>query len=220
MHVVIFGGHGQVALRLARRLVAGGHRVTGLVRNPDHVAEVRATGATAAVCDLEAAGVDEAAGHLRDAGAVVFAAGAGPGSGARRKDTVDRAGAVLAAQAAERAGVRRFVQISAMGVDGAPPPDAGEVFTAYLQAKAAAEEDLRDRDLDWTVLRPGRLTDDPGTGHVRLDAPPVGRADISRDDVAAVVAELVTASEGIGQTLEVVAGDVPVEEAVETLDTT
>lgn len=214
MHVVVIGGHGQIALRLERLLVSGGHLVTALVRNPDHGDDVRAAGAQVVVCDLEQATAEEVAAHLGDADAVVFAAGAGPGSGAARKDTVDRAGSMLAAEAAERAGTRRFVQISAMGTDAEAPSGTSEVFAAYLQAKAAAEADLRRRDLDWTVLRPGRLTNDPGSGHVRLGPPPLGRGDVSRDDVAGVAAVLATGSRGIGQTLDLVEGDVPIDEAV------
>ncbi|MFI7024784.1 NAD(P)-binding oxidoreductase [Micromonospora sp. NPDC049900] len=153
------------------------------------------------------------AAHLTDADAVVFAAGAGPGSGTARKDTVDRAAAALLADAARTAGVRRYLLVSSMGVDGDPPPDTDEVFVAYLRAKKAAEDDLTRRDLDWTVLRPGRLTDDPPTGHVTLDryAP---RGPISRADVAAVLAALLDTPATAGLTLETVAGPTPITAAV------
>ncbi len=154
---------------------------------------------------------------LSGADAAVFAAGAGPGSGVARKDTVDRAAAVLFAEAAERAGVRRFVQISSMGAGDEVTPEVeakvGEVFAAYLRAKAAAERDLRARDLDWTILRPGRLTDEPGTGMVRL-ADEVPRADVPRDDVAEVVRLLVADTTTYGRTLELTSGDTPVAEAL------
>lgn len=218
MHVVVIGGHGQIALRTQELLTAAGHSGVGVVRNPDHRDDVQATGVKAAVCDLEAATVEDLAPHLRDADAVVFAAGAGPGSGAARKDTVDRAGSVLATDAAERAGVKRFLQISAMGTSTEPPSGTNEVFAAYLRAKTAAEDDLRSRDLDWTVLRPGRLTDGPGTGHVHLAPPPVPRRDVPREDVAAVVAALVIEASGIRRTLELVAGETPVIDAVHVLD--
>jgi uncharacterized protein YbjT (DUF2867 family) len=217
VRVIVAGGHGQVALRLQRLLTADGHAVGGIVRNPDHVGDVRATGADAVVCDLENTTLDQVAGLLEGVDALVFAAGAGPGSGAARKDTVDHAAAVLVADAAERAGARRFVQVSSMGAGSPPPPGTDDVFAAYLRAKAAAEADLRNRDLDWTILRPGRLTNDPGTGRVRLAPPPLRPGEVSRDEVAAVVAALVVGLRGIGQTLELVGGDTPIAEAVTQL---
>jgi len=216
MRVVIAGGHGQVARRLERLLVTAGHTAVGIVRNPDHVGDVQAAGAEALFCDLEATDLDAVAAHLEDADAVVFAAGAGPGSGIPRKQTVDRDTSVLMADAAERAGVSRFVQISSMGAGAPPRPGTDETFAAYLRAKTEAEEDLRRRDLDWTVLRPGGLTDAPGTGRVRL-ASSVPRGQISRDDVAAVIVGLLSHARGIGQTLELVAGDTPIERALEQL---
>jgi uncharacterized protein YbjT (DUF2867 family) len=217
VRVIVAGGHGQIALRLQRLLSATGHTVLGIVRNPDHVDDVRATGADAVVCDLEHATLDQVAGLLDGADAVVFAAGAGPGSGAARKETVDRAAAVLAADAAERAGVRRFVQISSMGAGSPPPPGTDDAFAAYLRAKTAAEDDLHTRDLDWTVLRPGRLTNEPGTGRVRLGPPPLARGAVSRDDVAAVIATLLVDGRGIGHTLELVHGDTPIADATSQL---
>src|SRR4051794_27096659 len=189
MRVVIAGGHGKIALELERLIAARGDSATALVRNPDHFTDVWAAGAVPVHCDLEAAEVAAVAEYLTGADAAVFAAGAGPGSGPERKDTVDRAAAALFAAAAEQAGVRRFVQISSMGVDKADDPSVSPEFAVYLKAKAAAEEDLRARDLDWTILRPGALTDDPATGRVEL-AEAVGRGSIPRKDVAAVVLAL------------------------------
>ena len=168
VRVVIAGGHGQIALRLTAQLAGRGDVVTGVVRNPDHRADVENAGGTAVVLDLETATVDDLAAQLTGADAVVFAAGAGPNSGVPRKDTVDRAAAVLLADAAQQAGVRRYLLVSAMGVDDEPAPDSGEVWVAYLRAKRAAEEAVRATELDWTILRPGRLTDDPGVGRVLL----------------------------------------------------
>ncbi|MFC6886361.1 NAD(P)H-binding protein [Actinomadura yumaensis] len=217
MNVVIAGGHGQIALRLARLLSARGDAATGLIRNPDHAADLREAGAEPAVCDLERATLDEVTGLLRGADAVVFAAGAGPGSGAARKDTVDRAASVLLADAAERAGVRPFAQVSAMGAGQPPRAGTDEVWAAYIRAKGEAEDDLRARDgLDWVILRPGRLTDDPGTGRVTLAEPPIGRGEITRDDVAAVLAALLDARVS-GRTLDLLNGDTPVPEAVASL---
>lgn len=203
MRVVIAGGHGQIALLLSRFLVERGDVPVGIVRNPSHVDDLKALGADAAVLDLERAGVDEVAEVLRGADATVFAAGAGPGSGAARKETVDHAAAVLVAQAAEVAGVRRFIQISAMGLDRADDPGMEPVFAAYLRAKDAAERDLRARDLDWTILRPGRLTNDPATGKVNV-AESVPRGAVSRADVAAATLSILDDPATIGKTLEVV----------------
>ncbi|GAA2720594.1 SDR family oxidoreductase [Cellulomonas aerilata] len=213
MRIVIAGGHGKIALRLARLLSGAGHGAVGLVRNPDHVPDVRAAGGEAVVLDLESATADELAAHLTGADAVVFAAGAGPGSGAARKDTVDRGAAVLLAEAAALAGVRRYLLVSSMGAGAEPPAGTDDVFATYLRAKTAAEEDLRARDLDWTIVRPGGLTDDPGTGRVRLE-PQVARGQVPRDDVAAVLAALLGEPASAGLVLELVSGDLPVDEAV------
>jgi uncharacterized protein YbjT (DUF2867 family) len=196
-------------------LAARGDEVIGIIRNPVQAADLAQQGATALVLDLEKADVDTLARELAGADAAVFAAGAGPGSGAARKDTVDRAAAELLVAAAETAGVRRYLLISSMGASDAPPAGTDEVFAAYLRAKAASENALRESDLDWTILRPGRLTDEPGTGMVRL-ARTVRRGSVSRDDVAAVLVALLDEPRAIGQTLEVVAGEVPVAKAVVT----
>lgn len=213
MRVVIAGGHGKIALLLERLLADRGDEVVGLVRNPAHVDDVAAAGARAVVCDLEAATVDEVAAHLAGADAVVFAAGAGPGSGIPRKDTVDRGAAVLLADAATAAGVRRYVQISSINADAAPATETDDVFGSYLRAKKAAEDDLRARPLDWTILRPGRLTDDPPAGTVRL-APKVDSGAVTRADVAAVLVALLDTPASVGAVLELVGGDTPVDEAV------
>ncbi|WP_329520077.1 NAD(P)H-binding protein [Spirillospora sp. NBC_01491] len=217
MNVVIAGGHGQIALRLARLLAARGDTVLSLIRNPDHAGDVRAAGAGPVVCDLEQAGLDEVAAEVTGAEAIVFAAGAGPGSGAGRKDSVDRAASVLVADAAERAGVRRLLQVSAMGAGEPPRAGTDEVWAAYVRAKGAAEEDLRARDLDWLILRPGRLTDDPGTGRVRLAEPPIGRGEVTRDDVAAVIVALLDAPGARHRTLDLINGGTPIADAVAVL---
>ncbi|MDI3419631.1 SDR family oxidoreductase [Streptomyces luteolus] len=212
MRIVIAGGHGQIALRLERLLAARGYEVAGLIRNPGQGDDLREAGAEPVLCDLESASVEEVAAHLQGAGAAVFAAGAGPGSGVGRKDTVDRGAAVLFAEAAERAGVRRYVVVSSMGAD--PGHKGDEVFDAYLRAKGEADAYVRGRDaLDWTILKPGMLTNDAGTGQVRLEAS-TGRGPIPRDDVAAVLAELVDTPGTVGLTLELVSGPTPVTVAV------
>ena len=213
MRTVIAGGHGQIALRLERLLAARGDSAAGLIRNPAQADDLRAAGAEPVVLDLESASVDQVAAVLLGADAAVFAAGAGPGSGVARKLTVDRDAAVLLADAAERAGVRRFLVVSSMGAD-AQSSYADETFRAYLQAKGAADDAIRARDgLDWTVLRPGGLINDAGTGRVRL-APSTGRGSVPRDDVAAVLMALLDAPGTAGATLELVSGDASIDEAV------
>ena len=217
MRVVIAGGHGKIALLLERLLAERGDQGVGLIRNPAQAGDLQKAGAEAAVCDLETASADEVAVLLSGADAVVFAAGAGPGSGAARKDTVDRAASVLLAEAAARAGVRRFVQVSSMGAGQPPEPGGDEVWAAYITAKTAAEDDLRSRDLDWTILRPGGLTDAAPTGRVRLTPPPVPPGTISRADVAAVIAALLAEPGTRHQTLELVSGDTPIAAAVRSI---
>jgi uncharacterized protein YbjT (DUF2867 family) len=217
MRVVIAGGHGKIGLLLEQLLAQRGDQAVGLIRNPAQAGEVSGTGAVAAVCDLETASAEEVAALLDGADAAVFAAGAGPGSGVPRKDSVDRGASVLLAEAAGRAGVRRFVQVSSMGAGQPPPEGTDAVFAAYLTAKTAAEDDLRARDLDWTILRPGGLTDDPGTGRVRLAAPPVPRGQVPRADVAAVIVALLDDPATAGQTLELIGGDTPIADAVHQL---
>jgi uncharacterized protein YbjT (DUF2867 family) len=214
MKVVIAGGHGKIALGLTRLLAGRGDVVIGLVRDPAQVGDVAGSGGQGVVCDLEYAGIDALTPRLTGADAAVFAADAGPGSGEARKDSVDRGAAVLLAEAAEAAGVRRLVQISTMGAGATPDPDAGQVWAAYIRAKTAAEEDLRARPLDWTILRPGRLTDEPPTGLVRLGEPPVERGRVPRGDVAAVIAALLDTPRTRHRTLELVGGDTPVPRAV------
>ncbi len=217
MRVVIAGGHGKVALALERLLAGRGDQAVGLIRNPAQAADVQQAGAEAVVCDLEAASADDVAIVLSGADAVVFAAGAGPGSGIPRKDSVNRAASVLMADAAQQAGVRRFVQVSSMGAGSPPQAGRDEVWAAYITAKTAAEADLRSRDLDWTILRPGHLADDPAAGRVRLAAPPVPAGAVSRADVAAVIAALLHEPGTSHQTLELVGGDTPVAEAVHSI---
>jgi uncharacterized protein YbjT (DUF2867 family) len=215
MDVVIAGGHGKIALRLAPLLQARGDRVRALIRNPGHAGDVRAAGAEPVVCDLEHAGEDEVAQAIAGADAVVFAAGAGPGSGPERKWTMDHGGAVKLAAAARAAGATRYVMVSSMGADPeADDSDGG--FGVYLKAKGRADADVLASGLDVTIVRPGGLTDDPGTGRVRL-APSVPRGRVPRDDVAAVLAAVLEAPSTVGVTVELVGGETPVAEAVAAL---
>lgn len=218
MRIVIAGAHGQIARIAARLLVADGNDVAGLIRNPDHIPDLEQDGVAPVVIDLENSTTEDVVQVLTGADVAVFAAGAGPGSGIERKDSVDRGAAVLLAAAAEEAGVPRLVQISSSGVesvrDGARPEGLEEVMHAYLTAKLAAEEDLRARQaLDWTILRPGRLTDEPAGGLVEL-SPGAENGEIPRADVAAVLAELVRTGNGARQVLGLISGSTPITEAV------
>jgi nucleoside-diphosphate-sugar epimerase len=218
MRIVIAGGHGKIALILERLLSQRGDSAVGLIRNPDHAGDLEAAGAEPVVVDLENCSVDEVATHLQSADAVVFAAGAGPGSGAARKDTVDRAAAILLADAAEAARVRRYVMISAIAADAEAPDEAGDpVFVAYLRAKGAADDNVRARKaLDSTIVRPGHLTDESGTGLVTI-AHETGHGNIPREDVAAVLLAVLDTPSTAGQTFEVISGDTPIKDAVASL---
>jgi nucleoside-diphosphate-sugar epimerase len=233
MRTVIAGGHGQVGRRLARTLVERGDDVVAFVRSAAQITDLTELGAHVALVDLEQDDAVAVSFELEGADAVVFTAGSGPDSGAERKDTVDRAGAAVLADAAERAGVGKYVLVSSRGVEaahsGQRPDGVDDVLWAYLRAKAAAEDDLRRRSLlQWTVVRPGRLTDEPGVGLVAL-APvddegqrPRGkrrkaggdREEVSRDDVALVVAALLHEPRSAGMVLDLVGGDRPVDEAL------
>jgi uncharacterized protein YbjT (DUF2867 family) len=214
MRVAIAGGHGQIALRLETLLKQQGDEPVALIRNPDHADDVRGAGAEPAVVDLEHASVDEVAQAIEGSDAVVFAAGAGPGSGPERKDTMDYGGAVKLIDAAKQAGIRRYVIVSSMGADADAAGD--DTFAVYLRAKGRADDAVRASGLDWTVIRPGGLTNDPGTGRVNL-AEGAPRGQVSRDDVAAVLAATLTAENTIGTTADLIGGDAPVAEAVQAL---
>lgn len=212
--IAIAGGHGSIALLLTRLLSDRGTAVRSLVRNPDHEADIRALGGTMTLVDLEDASAEELARSLADCDAVVFAAGAGPGSGAARKETVDYGGAVKLKDACGVADVNRYVMISAMGTDD--PPDGDDVFDVYLQAKARADAELMDSDLAWTIVRPGRLTDDPPTGRVAVRRH-VDRGEIARGDVAEVIAQVLEREDMAGQMFEVVAGESSIADALDRL---
>jgi nucleoside-diphosphate-sugar epimerase len=212
MNVAIAGAHGRVAMCLTGLLVQGGDTVTGLIRNPNHADDVRRQGAAPVVCDLEQATVDEVAAAIAGADAAVFAAGAGPGSGAERKLSMDRDGAIKLLAAARAVDAQRFLIISSVGVE--KPPSDEDVFGVYLRAKAEADEAVRASDREWTIVRPGPLTDDPGTGRVRLDSEPF-RGRVARDDVADVIAHLLPESRASRRVLYVSGGGAPVEQALE-----
>ncbi|MET0558584.1 MAG: NAD(P)H-binding protein [Solirubrobacterales bacterium] len=213
MDVAIAGGHGNVARRLTRLLTARGDRVRGLIRNPAHADDLRADGGEPVICDLEAASVDEIAAAIAAADAVVFAAGAGPGSGAERKWSMDRDGAIKLLEAAVSAGADRYLMISSIGAED--PPDDDGAFSIYLRAKAEADRALMDSDRVWTIARPTFLTDDPGGGRVEIGREPV-KGEVSRDDVAAVLAAVQHEPRTARRILYIRSGERPVEQALET----
>ncbi|OBK98432.1 NAD-dependent dehydratase [Mycobacterium asiaticum] len=209
-HIIIIGGHGKVTLHLARILHERGDRVSSVFRNPDHSADVAATGAEPVTADIEQLGTDELADLVAGHDVVVFSAGAGGGNPARTY-AVDRDAAIRVIDAAERAGVRRFVMVSYFGAGpnhGVPKDDS---FFAYAEAKAAADEHLRASGLDWTVLGPGRLTMEPSTGRIAIGE---AKGSVSREDVALVAAAVVADDAAIGRTIEFNNGDVPIAEAL------
>jgi uncharacterized protein YbjT (DUF2867 family) len=213
MDILVVGGHGKIALRLLRLLAARGHRARGLIRKPEQAADLQAVGAVPVLGDLEVEPSLEP--YVKGADAVMFAAGAGPGSGPERKRTVDLGGAVKLTDAAVALGVPRYVMISSIGADR--PEAATGSMRAYLEAKAEADRYLVASALDHTIVRPGMLTDDPGTGRVRLSTELGGQGQVPRDDVAAVLAEVLEAPNTIGIIAELFTGDVPVAEAVRSL---
>lgn len=216
MRVVIAGGHGKIALILERLLAQRGDSVAGFIRNPAQAADLEAVGAEPLIVDLEQASVDEVAKHLDGADAVVFAAGAGPGSGAARKETVDRDAAILLADAAEAAKVTRYVMVSSTGADADVPDTRDPVFTAYLRAKGMADDNVRARTaLQSTIVRPGHLTNDPGTGRVQI-ADQTLSGSVPRQDVAAVLLAVLDSPGTVGQTFQLISGNAPIAEAVTT----
>jgi len=209
LDVAIAGGHGQIALRLGKLLSARGDRVRGLIRNPDHAEDLRAAGVEPVVVDLEQADVSQVAAAVVGADAVVFAAGAGPGSGEARKETMDRDGAVKLIEAAKANGIERYVIVSSRGADAHAQ---GDGFNAYLRAKGEADEAVRASGLAWTIVRPGALTNKPGTGRVSTAS---GDGEISRDDVAATLVAVLDEPATAGRTFLLIGGETPIVEAIQ-----
>jgi nucleoside-diphosphate-sugar epimerase len=210
--VVVGGGHGKIALRLLRLLAERGDRGRGLIRNPDHASDLEAAGAEPVLCDLERE--DDVAAFVAGADALVFAAGAGPGSGPARKQTVDLGGAVKLIEAARANGIPRFVIVSSIGVDR--PERWSDEMRPYYEAKAEADRQVKASGLDWTIVRPGRLTDAPGTGRIQAGTD-IGYGNVTRDDVAATLAAVLGADNTIGKAFVLLEGETPVEEAVRSL---
>jgi uncharacterized protein YbjT (DUF2867 family) len=212
MIVLVAGANGKTARSLVRMLVEEDHKVRGLVRKEEQLSEVEQDGAEPVLVDLEEEVEGDVGRAVEGCDAIVFAAGAGPGSGAARKETMDYGGALKLIEAAERHGVRRYLMLSAMGA--ADPESGSEEMRPYLSAKARADERLQSSGLDYTIIRPGSLTNEPGTG--RIDAAPsLGRrGEISREDVAAIFAATLEAENTFGKTFEALSGDTPIREAI------
>ena len=213
MRIAIVGGHGKVALHLHPILAAAGHTPLALVRSESYRDELESLGAEVGLLDIENQDADGFAAAFAGCDAVVFAAGGGPDGNIVRKRTVDLEGSTKSIAGAKTAGIKRFVQVSAIGVDEPVPADAGEVWKAYVEAKRDADVALRDSDLEWTILRPGGLTDEPGTGRVKL-APKLDRHTIPRADVAAVIAAVIDDAATVGKQWELVSGDASIDEAI------
>lgn len=216
MKVLVAGANGQTARQLVRMLVEDGHEVRGLIRKEEQVSNVESDGAEAALADLEQ---DEADGRIGEAvegcDAIIFAAGAGPGSGNERKETMDRDGAIKFIEAAKQHGTRRYLMLSTMGADD--PDSRDEKMQPYMKAKGEADQSLRDSGLDYTVIRPGKLTDDAGTGNIAA-AESLGRYDeITREDVARTFAAALETENTYGKTIEILAGDTAIKEAIQSV---
>ncbi len=213
MDITIAGGHGSIAMLMHPMLRKRGHSVRGIIRKEEQAGDLEEVGAEPVVCDIEE--TDDISNAVGDVDAVVFAAGAGPGSGAERKWTVDRDGAIKLIEAAKKNNIDRYVMISAMGLDN---PRGNEVFRAYLQAKAEADEALRNSGLAYTIIKPGRLTDEDGTGKVELGVD-LQKGEIPREDVAGVLTEILETPETAGLQLDLVSGDTPIPKAVKEVVT-
>jgi uncharacterized protein YbjT (DUF2867 family) len=212
MIVLVAGANGKTARSLVRMLVEEDHKVRGLVRKEEQLSEVEQDGAEPVLVDLEEE-VEGAVGRaVEGCDAIVFAAGAGPGSGAARKETMDYGGALKLIEAAERHGVRRYLMLSAMGA--ADPESGSEEMRPYLSAKARADERLQSSGLDYTIIRPGSLTNEPGTGRIDAALSLGRRGEISREDVAAIFAATLEAENTFGKTFEALSGDTPIREAI------
>lgn len=211
MRVLVAGGHGTTGQHLVRLLPSAGHVAAAMVRDPAQGPVLEALGAEVVVADLEA----DPSHAVHDVDAVVFAAGAGPGSGAARKETVDYEGAVKLADAAQAAGVRRFVVLSAKGADR--PADYDGVMAVYMDAKSRADAHVRASGLDWTIVRPGPLADDPPTGRIAAATTLDGRDGLPREDLAAVLVAVLDRPALIRRQFDLLGGDTPIAAALDAL---
>lgn len=211
MKITVVGAHGSIAMLLHPKLIENGHSVRGIIRKEEQAGDLKELGVEPVVADIEK--LDDISNAVGDADAVLFAAGAGPGSGAARKWTVDRDGAIKLIDACINNGIDRYVIISAMGLD---EPRGSEVFKVYQKAKAEADEALKKSGLDYTIIKPGRLTDEPGTDKVSVGMN-LERGEIPREDVATVLAEVFETPETIGLQFDLVSGEKSIQKAISDL---
>jgi uncharacterized protein YbjT (DUF2867 family) len=216
MKVLVAGAHGKTARRLVRMLTEKGHEVRGLVRKEEQMTDVDADGAEPVLVDLEEDEVEGAVGQaVQGCDAVIFAAGAGPGSGAARKETMDYGGAVKLVEAAQRRGVRRYLMLSSMGAGD--PGSGSDAMQPYLFAKARADERLQESDLDYTIIRPGSLTEEEGAGRIAAAEVLGRRGEIPREDVARTFAEALEMPNTYRKTFEIIGGETPIREALKRI---
>ena len=214
MNVVIVGGHGKIGLRLVKLLAERGDSPRGIIRKTEQAHDLEEIGAEPIVLDIE--NVDDISDALAGADAVVFAAGAGPGSGPARKRTVDYGGAVKLAEGCITKGIRRYVMVSSIGSNR--PESWSDQMRPYQEAKAEADKFVMEAGLDYTIIRPGGLTDGPGTGHVQIaERVEYGTVTVTRDDVAAVIAECLVADNTIGKAFDLLNDGTPIPEAIRAL---
>lgn len=211
--IAVVGGHGKIAMKLHPLLVEAGHTSIALARSEDYREEIASAGAGLRVLDIENAGQVDFERAFEGVDAVVFAAGGGPDGNIERKRTVDLEGSLNSQLAAVNLGISRFIQVSAYGVDNPVAPDSSAVWQAYVDAKAHADRLLRESELDWTILRPGQLTDDEPSGAIQLSKH-VEPGSITRADVAALILEVLQDDRSIGRQWEVTNGSVPIAQAV------
>ncbi len=212
MHVFIAGANGQIGQHLLREIADSNHEARALIRHPDQGPELQQLGATETVLgDLE----QDCSEAMRGCDAVIFAAGSGPHTGPDKTIDVDQDGAIRLVDTAKAMGIKRFIIVSSMGAGS--PEKGPEKLQHYLRAKHNADEHLKNSGLDYTIVRPGRLTDDDGTGKVTVSADLKEVGKIPRQDVARVLLAVLDSDNATDAVFDVVSGDTPVSEALAKL---
>lgn len=211
MDITVVGAHGSIAQLLHPILIEQGHSVRGIIRKEEQVKTLKDMGVEPVIADIEKeTDISDAVGEVD---AVVFAAGAGPGSGKERKYTVDRDGAIKLMRACHAKGINRYIMVSAMGLD---KPRGNEVFQVYQKAKAEADEALTNSGLNYTIIKPGRLTDEEGTSKVKVGDLETG--EVPREDVAAVIAASLQNESTYRKSFDLLSGDQSIADALSNLE--